>query len=42
MPLVNPAQVRQVGMVYRRTMTASPGIQYVAGLLREVSARAEP
>jgi DNA-binding transcriptional LysR family regulator len=41
-PLVNPRQVRQVGMVYRRTMTASPGIQHVAGLLREISGRAEP
>ncbi|HEY8752533.1 MAG TPA: LysR family transcriptional regulator [Arthrobacter sp.] len=36
-PLVNPVQVRQVGLVYRRTMTASPGIRHVAGLLREVA-----
>ncbi|MET3143023.1 UNVERIFIED_ORG: molybdate transport repressor ModE-like protein [Arthrobacter sp. UYEF2] len=35
--LVNPMQVRQVGIVYRRTMAASPGIQHVAGLLREVA-----
>lgn len=38
LPLVNPMQVRQVGIVYRRTMAASPGIQHVAGLLREVAA----
>lgn len=41
-PLVNPVQVRQVGMVYRRTMTASPGIQHVSGLLRQISGRVEP
>lgn len=38
LPLVNPVQDRQVGMVYRRTMTASPGIRHVAGLLREIAA----
>jgi DNA-binding transcriptional LysR family regulator len=37
-PVVNPVQARQVGMVHRRTMTASPGIRYVAGLLREIAA----
>jgi len=36
-PVVNPVQVRQVGMVHRRTMTASPGIRHVAGLLREIA-----
>jgi DNA-binding transcriptional LysR family regulator len=41
-PVVNPVQARQVGMVHRRTMTASPGIRYVAGLLREISAPAAP
>ncbi|WP_307078208.1 LysR family transcriptional regulator [Arthrobacter pascens] len=38
-PVVNPVQARQVGMVHRRTMTASPGIRHVAGLLREIAAR---
>lgn len=42
LPLINPMQVRQVGIVYRRSMAASPGIQHVAGLLRQVSVRAEP
>lgn len=42
LPLINPTQVRQVGIVYRRSMAASPGIQHVAGLLRQVSGRAEP
>jgi DNA-binding transcriptional LysR family regulator len=41
-PVVNPVQARQVGMVHRRTMTASPGIRYVAGLLREISAPEAP
>jgi DNA-binding transcriptional LysR family regulator len=36
-PVVNPVQARQVGMVHRRTMTASPGIRHVAGLLREIA-----
>ncbi|WP_426998198.1 LysR family transcriptional regulator [Pseudarthrobacter sp. N5] len=35
--VVNPVQARQVGIVYRRTMTASPGIRHIAGLLREVA-----
>jgi DNA-binding transcriptional LysR family regulator len=39
-PVVNPVQARQVGMVHRRTMTASPGIRHVAGLLREIAAGA--
>ena len=37
LPVINPTQVRQVGIVYRRTMAASPGIQHVAGLLRGVA-----
>jgi len=36
-PVVNPMQVRHVGIVHRRTMTASPGIRHVAGLLREIA-----
>ncbi|MBT2513305.1 LysR family transcriptional regulator [Arthrobacter sp. ISL-30] len=36
-PLVNPRQVRQVGIVYRKTMTSSPGIQHVVRLLRELA-----
>ncbi|XAS68493.1 LysR family transcriptional regulator [Micrococcaceae bacterium Sec5.7] len=36
-PVVNPVQARQVGMVHRRTMAASPGIRHVAGLLRETA-----
>ncbi|MBT2533200.1 LysR family transcriptional regulator [Arthrobacter sp. ISL-48] len=36
-PLVNPVQVRHVGIVHRRTMTASPGIRHAAGLLREIA-----
>lgn len=36
-PVVNPMQVRQVGIVYRKTMTASPGIRHVVGLLRELA-----
>ncbi|MCU1517575.1 MAG: transcriptional regulator, LysR family [Pseudarthrobacter sp.] len=41
-PVVGPVQVRQVGIVFRRTMRASPGIQHLAGLLREISGRAAP
>jgi DNA-binding transcriptional LysR family regulator len=36
-PVINPVQVRHVGIVHRRTMTASPGIRHVAGLLREIA-----
>lgn len=36
-PVVNPMQQRQVGIVYRKTMTASPSIRHVVGLLREVA-----
>ncbi|MDQ0770618.1 molybdate transport repressor ModE-like protein [Pseudarthrobacter defluvii] len=36
-PVANPVQARQVGLVHRRTMTASPGIRHVAGLLREIA-----
>lgn len=43
-PVVNPVQARQVGLVHRRTMTASPTIRHVAALLREIalSAPGEP
>lgn len=36
-PVVNPTQVRQVGLVHRRTMTASPGIRHAAAVLRKVA-----
>ncbi|MDQ0030857.1 LysR family transcriptional regulator [Arthrobacter bambusae] len=36
-PVVNPMQQRQVGIVYRKTMMASPSIRHVVGLLREVA-----
>ena len=39
-PVSNPAQARQVGIVHRRTMTTSPGIRHVAGLLRDIAASA--
>jgi molybdate transport repressor ModE-like protein len=35
--VVNPVQARQVGLVHRRTMTASPGIRHVAALLRGIA-----
>ncbi|SDS86462.1 DNA-binding transcriptional regulator, LysR family [Pseudarthrobacter equi] len=37
-PVTDPVQARQVGIVHRRTMTASPGIRYVSELLREIAA----
>ncbi|WP_426005997.1 LysR family transcriptional regulator [Paenarthrobacter sp. NyZ202] len=37
-PVVNPAQQRAVGVVYRKTMSASPNIRHTVGLLREVAA----
>jgi DNA-binding transcriptional LysR family regulator len=37
-PVVRPAQQRSVGIVYRKTMTASPNIRHVVRLLREVAA----
>ncbi|MEV8148710.1 LysR family transcriptional regulator [Arthrobacter sp. NPDC080073] len=37
-PVVNPMQQRQVGIVYRKTMTASPSIRHVVGLLQDVAA----
>lgn len=37
-PVIKPLQVRQVGLVHRRTMTASPGIRHVAALLKEIAA----
>ncbi|WP_314325626.1 LysR family transcriptional regulator [Paenarthrobacter ilicis] len=41
-PVVNPVQERSVGVVFRKTMTASPNIQHVVGLLRDVAARQLP
>ncbi|MFI2564412.1 LysR family transcriptional regulator [Paenarthrobacter sp. NPDC018779] len=40
-PLVNPVQQRAVGIVYRKTMTASPNIRHAVRLLREVAAQQE-
>lgn len=37
-PVVNPMQQRQVGIVYRKTMMASPSIRHVVRLLQEVAA----
>lgn len=37
-PVVNPTQQRQVGIVYRKTMTASPSIRHVVRLLQDVAA----
>ncbi|WP_028265874.1 LysR family transcriptional regulator [Arthrobacter sp. MA-N2] len=37
-PVVNPVQQRQVGIVYRKTMTASPSIRHVVRLLQDVAA----
>ena len=34
---VHPVPARHVGMVHRRTMTESPGIQHLAGLLRKIA-----
>lgn len=39
-PVRNPVPGRRVGMVHRRTMTASPGIQHLAGLLRRIAGQA--
>ncbi|WP_309107482.1 LysR family transcriptional regulator [Arthrobacter sp.] len=39
-PVGNPVPGRRVGMVHRRTMTASPGIQHLAGLLRRIAGQA--
>lgn len=36
-PVVKPVPGRRVGMVHRKTMTASPGIQHLAGLLRGIA-----
>lgn len=36
-PVVNPVPARRVGMVHRRTMSESPGIQHLAGLLRGIA-----
>ncbi|OOP62875.1 LysR family transcriptional regulator [Arthrobacter sp. SRS-W-1-2016] len=40
-PVVNPMQQRQVGIVYRKTMTASPSIRHVLRLLQDVAAGLE-
>lgn len=40
-PVVNPQQQRAVGIVYRKTMTASPNIRHAVRLLREVAAGLE-
>lgn len=37
-PVHNPTQQRQVGIVYRKTMTASPSIRHVVRLLQDVAA----
>ncbi len=37
-PVVNPMQQRQVGIVYRKTMLASPSIRHVVRLLQDVAA----
>jgi DNA-binding transcriptional LysR family regulator len=37
-PVINPVQARQVGLVHRKTMTSSPGIRHIAGLLRGIAA----
>ena len=39
-PVVRPITARQVGVVHRRTMSGSPGIQHVVGLLREAATSA--
>ncbi|GAA3274261.1 LysR family transcriptional regulator [Paenarthrobacter aurescens] len=36
-PVINPVQQRSVGVVYRKTMTASPNIRMAVGMLREIS-----
>ncbi len=36
-PVINPAQQRSVGVVYRKTMTASPNMRVAVGMLREVA-----
>jgi DNA-binding transcriptional LysR family regulator len=37
-PVENPRQQREVGLVYRKTMQSSPSIRHVVGLLREAAA----
>lgn len=39
-PVTDPVPARRVGLVHRRTMTASPGIQHIAGLLRDIAGHA--
>ena len=36
-PVINPVQQRSVGVVYRKTMTASPNIRIAVQMLREVA-----
>jgi hypothetical protein len=38
-PVVNPVPARRVGMVHRRTMSESPRIQHLAGLLRGIASK---
>ncbi|UOD82003.1 LysR family transcriptional regulator [Paenarthrobacter ureafaciens] len=40
-PVVNPVQQRAVGIVYRKTMAASPNTRHTVRLLREVAAAEE-
>lgn len=40
-PVHKPAQQREVGLVYRKTMRSSPSIRHVVGLLREAASSAE-
>ncbi|MCF3139626.1 LysR family transcriptional regulator [Paenarthrobacter sp. AR 02] len=41
-PVMNPTQQRSVGVVYRKTMTASPNIRLAVRMLREVAAEQLP
>ncbi len=37
-PVIRPVQQRSVGVVYRKTMTASPNIRLAVNLLRDIAA----
>ncbi|WP_026547664.1 LysR family transcriptional regulator [Paenarthrobacter nicotinovorans] len=41
-PVINPVQQRSVGLVYRKTMTASPTIRQAVRMLQEVAAEDLP
>jgi DNA-binding transcriptional LysR family regulator len=41
-PVMNPVQQRSVGVVYRKTMTASPAIRQAVHMLRDVAAEELP